>query len=267
MTPLRTFSYGGGVQSTAALVLAAQGKIDFPVFLFCNVGDDSEDPATLEYVRDVAIPYAKEHGVELHVIQRERRDGTSVSLMETILSGESRNVPIPTRAANGAPGKRGCTDKFKIKVMGKWLKAHGATPDNPAIVGIGISTDEFQRAGATNTERYRTIVYPLLDLRINRGGCEEVIRRSGIPVPPKSACFFCPFHGKSTWAEMRRDRPVLFRKSADLEQLLNERREEQGKPPVWLTRFNKPLEDAVAMAQDELFGGEPETCDAFSCFT
>ena len=30
---LRVFSYGGGVQSTAALVLAAQGKIDFRVFL------------------------------------------------------------------------------------------------------------------------------------------------------------------------------------------------------------------------------------------
>jgi hypothetical protein len=41
---LRFFSYGGGVQSTAALVLAAQGKIDYPVFLFANVGDDSEHP-------------------------------------------------------------------------------------------------------------------------------------------------------------------------------------------------------------------------------
>lgn len=44
---LRVFSYGGGVQSTGALVLAAQGRIDFPTFLFCNVGDDSEHPGTL----------------------------------------------------------------------------------------------------------------------------------------------------------------------------------------------------------------------------
>ena len=43
---LRVFSYGGGVQSTAALVLASQHKIDFKTFLFCNVGDDSENPAT-----------------------------------------------------------------------------------------------------------------------------------------------------------------------------------------------------------------------------
>lgn len=32
-TALRTVSYGGGVQSTALLVLAAQRRIDFPLFL------------------------------------------------------------------------------------------------------------------------------------------------------------------------------------------------------------------------------------------
>ena len=47
---LRVASYGGGVQSTAMLVLAAQRIIDFPLFLFANVGDDSEHPASLRYV-------------------------------------------------------------------------------------------------------------------------------------------------------------------------------------------------------------------------
>jgi hypothetical protein len=31
---IRVFSYGGGVQSTAALVLAAQGVIDYHTFLW-----------------------------------------------------------------------------------------------------------------------------------------------------------------------------------------------------------------------------------------
>ena len=47
---LRTVSYGGGVQSTALLVLAAQRQIDYSIFLFANVGDDSENPATLRYL-------------------------------------------------------------------------------------------------------------------------------------------------------------------------------------------------------------------------
>ena len=57
-TPIRAISHGGGVQSTALLVLAATGRIDFPVFLFANTGDDSEEPATLDYLQRYAKPYA-----------------------------------------------------------------------------------------------------------------------------------------------------------------------------------------------------------------
>ena len=57
---LRVVSYGGGVQSTALLVLAAQGRVDFRVFLMANTGDDSEHPATLRYVRVVAVPVGTE---------------------------------------------------------------------------------------------------------------------------------------------------------------------------------------------------------------
>lgn len=35
---LTVFSFGGGVQSTAALVLAAQGELDCSTFLFANGG-------------------------------------------------------------------------------------------------------------------------------------------------------------------------------------------------------------------------------------
>lgn len=72
---LRIFSYGGGVQSTAALVLAVQGKIDFKTFLFANVGDDSEHPATLRYVREVAMPYAAANGIRLEELTQLRQDG------------------------------------------------------------------------------------------------------------------------------------------------------------------------------------------------
>lgn len=69
---LRVVSYGGGVQSTALLVLAAQGRIDFPTFLFSNVGDDSEHPATLEFVRNIAIDYGAAHGITVHELGTAR---------------------------------------------------------------------------------------------------------------------------------------------------------------------------------------------------
>ena len=93
--PLRAVAYGGGVQSTALLVLAAQGQIDFPVFLFCNVGADSEDPATLTYVEDHAKPYAALHGIQLHELHRVRRDGTTETLYGRLARGRRRFAASP----------------------------------------------------------------------------------------------------------------------------------------------------------------------------
>ena len=81
---MRTFSFGAGVQSTAVLVLQAEGRLPEPydAFLFANVGDDSEHPDTLAYYRDVHVPYAEKHGIHLQELRRVKRDGTTPSLLE-----------------------------------------------------------------------------------------------------------------------------------------------------------------------------------------
>ncbi|MEV0370653.1 hypothetical protein AB0I10_12605 [Streptomyces sp. NPDC050636] len=66
-------SYGGDLQSTCLLALAAQEAIPYRTFLFANVGDASEDPRTLEYVHNVAAPSAKAHGINLHILERTTR--------------------------------------------------------------------------------------------------------------------------------------------------------------------------------------------------
>jgi len=103
MTPIRAIAYGAGVQSTALLVLAATGRIDFPVFLFANTGDDSEDPATIDYLRRHAAPFAAAHGIDLHELRRTRRDGTVETLYGRLTRPGSRSPPIPIRMSNGAP--------------------------------------------------------------------------------------------------------------------------------------------------------------------
>jgi hypothetical protein len=106
----------------------------------------------------------------------------------------SRSLPIPVRMSNGAPGTRSCTADFKIKVIGRLLKVHGATADQPATVGVRISLDEIERVNNRRAEPYERPVYPLLDHAppLRRHDCEGVIRAAGLPVPPKSACGFFP---------------------------------------------------------------------------
>jgi hypothetical protein len=267
---LRVISYGGGVQSTALCVLATQGKLGHvDAALFSNVGDDSEHPATVTYVREVMIPWAKTHNLDIQELIRKRRDGHTETLYQRLIRPGSRSLPIPVRMPDtGAPGTRNCTADFKIKVIGRWLREHGAKKDRPATTLIGFSLDEIVRMSNKRVSPWDIPEYPLIDLRLTREDCKRIIERAGLPVPPKSACYFCPFHKPSTWARMRRDEPDLFEKSSQLETLLNKRRDVLGKDHVYLTRFGKPLKDAIHVEQDSLdFGGPGETCDEGYCWT
>jgi hypothetical protein len=270
VSQLRVFSNGGGVQSTAALVLSAQGRIDFPVHLFCNVGDDSEHPATLRYVREVATPYAAANGIALHELRRIKRDGTVETLLGRITKPGYRGINIPMRlAGSGKPGIRSCTHDFKIRVICRWLRQRGASPENPAISGLGISVDEFQRARTDSGIPYQRLDYPLLVLRLTRQDCRNIIERAGLPIPPKSSCWFCPYHRLAVWQQMRHDEPGLFWKSVELERQLSDRHESIGKGAAYMTDKLVPLDRATSPhRQLPMFPGEREdACESGYCMT
>lgn len=303
---LRVTSYGGGVQSTSLLVLAAQNKIDYKTFLFCNVGDDSEHPDTIKYVHEVAMPYAKEHGIELVELQKTLF-GEPHTLYQELMRPDSRSISIPVHMLNGGPGTRNCTATFKIKVVDKELKRRDTTGEIKALrkavlkrygvrkmdeeivnklkldlddffkthdpfayVGIGISLDEFQRVKPNldpDTLYWKVNAFPLIDLRMDRQDCINVIKQAGIPVPPKSSCYFCPFHSTKTWQNMRNNEPELFRKTIDLERIVNERRAMLGKEKVWFSSRLKPLEKVTTdLEQGSLFDNGDIGCDSGYCF-
>ncbi|MBM9504825.1 phosphoadenosine phosphosulfate reductase [Actinacidiphila acididurans] len=256
--------------TTAALVLAAQGELDYRTFIMANVGDDSENPATLTYLNRYAIPYAQAHGLELVVLDRiMKRTKEKRTLFQDLTRPGSRSLKIPVRMSNGAPGTRSCTAQFKIKVVGDELRRRGAAADHPATVGIGISLDEIGRANNRRCEPHERIEYPLLERGIRRIDCARIIRSAGLPIPPKSSCWFCPFHRPETWHEMRRTEPDLFERACQLEDLLNTRRDELGKDHVYLTRFNRPLREAIPDGVDVLFDTDDidTGCDSGWCMT
>ena len=277
---VHAFPFGGGVQSTAALVLAAQGKLPatddscrWDVFLFANVGENAEHPATLRYVTEYAMPYAEDHGIALRDVRKRRRDGTPDDLMDAIRRVE-RSVPFPVRMSNGAPGRRSCTADYKINVIARELRRLGATKDDPAVVGIGISMDEIQRARSWGTvdprNPFQINEYPLLRLGLRRHDALRIIAASGLPQPPRSACYFCPFHSMDEWRRLKRDEPDLFAKSVALEMEMNLRRDRMGKDHVWLTRFGRPLDqvvnDQMVLSLDDP-GVADAPCDSGHCFT
>ncbi len=202
--------------------------------------------------------------------RRMVRSGETRTLYQNLVDPERRSVGIPARMPSGAPGNRTCTEDFKVNVIARWLKEHGATAEDPATVAIGISLDEIQRANGRTTIAWERIVYPLIGvgedtgLKLRRDDCMGVIADAGLPVPPKSSCYFCPFHSMETWADMRRNEPDLFENAAALEDTINAKRTDSY--PVWLSSAMIPLREAVDADQDVLFDGDG-SCDTGWCFT
>lgn len=264
--PIRVFSYGGGVQSNAVLVLQATGRLPEPydVFVFANVGEDSENPATLRYVEEVARPYAARHGIEF-VEVRKTTHGEPETLFNFVYRSE-RSIRLPVWLQSGAPGNRDCTDRFKVKVIDRWLREHG---HRHAVTGLGISLDEFHRARdrqpyvQNGVEKRRE--YPLIDLRLRRADCQRIIVEAGLPVAPKSSCWFCPFHRPGEWLELRRTRPELFWRAVAMEQMLNERRASLGRDSVYMHRALVPLDQAVGDQLTLFDADEMAMCESGYC--
>jgi PP-loop superfamily ATP-utilizing enzyme len=268
---VRAVSYGGGVQSTALLVLAAERQINFDLFLFANVGDDSEHPDSLRYVREVAMPYAATHGIELLELTKQpskgRFAGETETLWKRLTHPDSKSLGFPIRMSGGKPSSRSCTADFKVGVVSREIKRRGASPRDPAVVAIGISVDEIERAkpGSDPRQPSQTVVYPLLDLGLHRRDCRRVIADGGLPVPPKSSCFFCPYHSISAWRDLRNNRPDLWEKAVELETHVSLRSQGQGHGPMFMTDRLVPLPDAV---DDQLgFDGMGDDCDSGWCMT
>jgi len=264
MEQLKVFSFGGGVQSTACMVLAAQGKIDYKVFLFADTGD--EHPETYDYLENVHKPFAEKHGLELHCLKRTWRDGSQYSIRENIDRLKSA-IPIPVYLESGMPRQRHCTADWKINVVYKWEKQHGATGDSPALCGLGISTDEIQRI-RTSIKDFQINDYPLIDLRLTRNDCHRIVKEAGLPQAPRSACFYCPYHSTDYWLDLREQRPDLFEQAVELEAEMSKRTQKAfgSTARLWRKGSLSRLPDQIRF--DFIYNDEdePETCDTGNCF-
>ncbi len=260
------FSFGGGVQSVAAMVLASRGKIPYETFIFSNVGHDSENPATLDYLEAIVKPFMKQYGLEFFEVQRVNRAGEPTTLYEYLMS-DNKSVPIPVVLPSGSFGKRACTSDWKIKVIDKWIKANRT---GIVYVGLGISVDEFQRvrfsrpviinkkprASAKSTLKINK--YPLIDLRLTRQECIRIIQDAGLPVPSESSCYFCPFHNSKRWLNLSVHQPELFEKAVGIEQRINEK----SKSVLRLHGSGLPL---AQMANGQMPMFEEDNCESGYC--
>jgi len=176
-------SHGGGVNSTALMILLKNQGIKFES-IFVDHGGDY--PETYEYIN-----YLQKNGYLITILKPD------VEGCSTIEEYCHKYNMQPLRMM------RWCTDKFKLRVIRDYLKT-------PCIVYIGIDDGEKHRAFKKPLKEGVVNKYPLVELGIDRMMCKKIIRGSGLEIPMKSGCFFCPFARKSEIQYLKQKYPGLF---------------------------------------------------------
>ena len=242
-------SFGGGVNSVALMVLLLRERAPLDGVVFADTGD--ELPETYEYL-DIAREYLGARGFDLTVVAK--RNGKS--LYET---SWGRQV-FPSAIW------RWSTRDFKVTPIYRHYRSLGGVVNQY----LAIAWDESQRMKDSRVDYVRNL-YPLIDRRITRQGCIEIIEEAGLPVPPRSACFFCPFNSVERWRQLRREHPDLYDKAIALEEhskhFPSQRLTDQAfrnRADISLRTLGRMLDDGDKLPALAPAGGEP--CGA-ECMT
>jgi len=218
MAKLTILSFGGGQDSTALLYKyiydadfrAKYAPEDFLVIM-SDTGD--EHGSTYKHVH-FTEQLCKEHSIRLVFITEDMGYHGSW--------GNLRSFMRRTNTIFSKAFPKTCTDKLKLRPIYNYLEDHikrtyyygPDIPSSPKMaykefaathgkidVMIGIAKGEEKRlpdpAKADKLPKWQQAsinkVYPLIDLGLDRQGCQDYIRSVGHAVPSPSNCVLCPW--------------------------------------------------------------------------
>jgi hypothetical protein len=223
-------SYGGGVQSTALVVLAMRERWTVDEIVHVDLLD-AESPATREYVAYFRDWLCREHGRDITVIERD---------MYRHMLDNPGFTPVPWRGRRQPfMLKRQCTRQYKVQPLQRYL--YDRYPGERIGLMLGISVDEYHRMRDSSAARIEH-VYPLVDRRLARWQCREIVERAGLATPWKSSCWFCPYRSvASQWALVQRY-PDLVGMAQALEDRINAERRRRGQDEIVVLRVDAEVE-------------------------
>ena len=217
-------SYGGGIQSTALVVLAMRERWVIDEIVHVDLVD-AESPATREYVALFRDWLRREHGRDITIIERD--------LYGDMLA-RPEFTPVPWHGkCERFMLSRQCTRQYKVAPLQRCL--YDRYPGECIRLMLGISVDEYHRMRDSSAARIEH-VYPLVDRRLTRWQCREIVERAGLAAPSKSSCWFCPYRSSaSQWALVRRY-PRLRDMARVLEDRINADRRRRGRDEIVVLR-------------------------------
>ena len=255
--PLRVVSYGGGVQSSAIVLMSIAGEIERPdVVIFADTGSETPSTySTVEYVKSEC----EKAGLEFCTVYADfQRDGVE---RENRIEGYAPlhewyqyygRLPMV--------GNPRCTFNFKIYPVRREVKRRikfsnlDKGPKPHAICSLGITTDESHRARDSQIQ-WMSSVYPLIERDISRRNCITWLEKNHPSHSfSKSGCFCCMYQPPSGWKSLKKNHPELFDIALEMERTARANGVKRG---LWGTRSIEAFNHDVTL-EDFGFSLHPE---------
>lgn len=270
---MRIISLGLGVQSTALYLMSSLGQLPRADHaIFADTG--KEAAATYRHLEFLQDWQRRSDGIPIAV----RRDKNLYrDLLQTGSHRRFASIPAFTAGEDGSVGmlKRQCTYEYKIKIIDDYIRDRiyrlpKGSRRPPTELWHGISTDEIERMTCPR-EAWKRNTYPFLGYCVTHSGdCEtlpwarpmsrqELIRwyaLSGLALPPKSSCVFCPYQSDNSWAYKKNFAPEDFRAAVRVDEAIRNSTRQGINRPVFLHRSCRPLAEVAFDSRDSTEYGE-----------
>lgn len=220
-------SLGAGVQSSTMALMAAKGEIT-PMPVLAIFADTQAEPESvykwLSFL-ETNLPFPVRRVTAGNLTKNSLKVGkskiTGKRYMQTL-------IPFFTLSDDGKKGMlwRKCTSSYKVRVIQREVKhflgiAGKRLPTEKVCrQWIGISTDELQRIKASNVP-YIANRFPLIENKISRNDCLQWMHDNRFPLPPRSACVYCPYHSNDEWRRLIKNEPDEFIKAVEFEKQIH----------------------------------------------
>jgi hypothetical protein len=213
---LTVLSHGAGVQTTTLCWMVARG--DLPPIDAAVFADTGGEPRRVyEYLdwMEPQLPFP---------LIRVKRPGPSLEDLSIGVANGTlprEGAPLPPwffyNADEGREGmmRKHCSGEFKREVVIRELRrqlglAKGERSKAARVeLWIGMTTDEMFRV-APARQKFLHHRHPLVELNLTRTDCIKWLQERQLPVPPKSACVFCPYRTNAQWRHMATEAPDDF---------------------------------------------------------
>jgi hypothetical protein len=197
--------YGGGTDSSAALIECVNRKIPVDIIVFADTG--GEKTHTYQYIEYFSEWLVSQGYPSIDIVRAK------ITLEEDCLK---RNA-LPSIAY----GFKTCSQRFKTEPQDKFFNNHPLTKaewqtGRKVTKIIGFDADESHRIKHFESKKFENW-YPLVDWDMGRDDCINTIKNAGLVLPGKSACFFCPSSKKSEVSALAKNYPELLDRAIQME--------------------------------------------------